>query len=379
MNKETPVLKIEDLVLLKQFPEEYFKKHHQENKSYSHLPHLADLPYDRRTTDPNKLAERYNECHNLAEETLYDVAYWESMSELANNEKKSIEREISSIEYKLAWANNMQGTLDNVLTDQKEMYNQEISGHLEDMDMLINGYFGGKYDDGYSAYLPEDITLNEAQNIKTILNNGKEAGYLTQEQTDTIKEFAQNLEEITDSLDIDEIARENGFHYGHHPGEYDFEGVIPEDAEGIEDWCDEMKAWTGELKTFADNYNLNNEKNPTKAIVENLWDVPQSTIDEWKEQSKQLKQETKRCETEADNYMKESEKAQKIRLDYIKEGNRTHVRYDDVANDNSFDTGEWRNLIQNQNNYNPDTQDAGSLLRTRQAAMEQAKKDYGKG
>lgn len=380
MKNQPPTLNINDIVLLKQDTGKYLEGFFEayEEKSYSHLPHLADLPYDRRTTDPNKLAERYNECHNRSEDVLYDVAYWESMSELAKNEKKSIEKEINSIEYKLTWANNMQGTLDNVLTDQKEMYNQEIGDHLEGIDMLADNYFDTDNAEGYNFYLADDITEAEVNAVKTILQNGKEYGYLTQDQVDTIKDFAQNVENMANSLDMNELMSENGFYYSAGEEDYDFEGVLPEGAEGIEDWCIEMEEWADDLNTFADNYNLNNESNPARGIVENLWDVPQSTINEWEGQVKELKRNAKEKEIESNKYIKESEKASKIRKDYIEEGIRTRNRYENVANDNPFDTSEWMGLIQSQSNYNPDNQDSGSLIRTRQEAMAQAKKDYGK-
>ena len=295
-------------------------------KSYSHLPHLASLPHDRRTTDPNKLAERYNECENRIQETNKEIFYWERMSELAKKDQDRTNKEIDSIEYRLLWANNMQGTLDNILTDQKDRYNKEIGSHLHGLDEM-DAYFDHGNTEGYNFYLDSRITEDDASTIKTILQNGKQYGYLTQDQVDTLKDFADNLEETADSLDINEIASENGFYYSIGEEDYDFEGVIPENAEGIEDWCIDMKSWSGDLKTFADNYNLNNDQNPAKAIVEQLWEVPQSTVDGWKEDSKQLKQQANEYEKQAQEYDKKAAEPKKLKEDYIKEEQRTHGRY----------------------------------------------------
>ena len=39
------------------------------NKSYSHKPHLAELPHDRRTNDPELLQERIDACNEKIKET----------------------------------------------------------------------------------------------------------------------------------------------------------------------------------------------------------------------------------------------------------------------------------------------------------------------
>ena len=64
-------LNIRELVLLKQYPEEYYEQ--ELLKTYSHLPHLADLPYDRRTQDPDKLQERLDAIDEKLEEEYTNI------------------------------------------------------------------------------------------------------------------------------------------------------------------------------------------------------------------------------------------------------------------------------------------------------------------
>ena len=59
--KHNTTLSIKDLVLLKQNPKLFLEK--EMGKSYSHKPHLADLPYDRRSNDPDELQERIDEIN----------------------------------------------------------------------------------------------------------------------------------------------------------------------------------------------------------------------------------------------------------------------------------------------------------------------------
>ena len=57
--KSNTTLSIKDLVLLKQNPKLFLEK--EMGKSYSHKPHLADLPHDRRSNNPEELQERLDE------------------------------------------------------------------------------------------------------------------------------------------------------------------------------------------------------------------------------------------------------------------------------------------------------------------------------
>lgn len=47
-------------------------------KSYSHKPHLAELPHDRRTHDPEKLQERIDAIHEKLEEINDEIEFQES-------------------------------------------------------------------------------------------------------------------------------------------------------------------------------------------------------------------------------------------------------------------------------------------------------------
>lgn len=70
------------------------------NKSYSHKPHLASLPHDRRTNDPEKLKERLDEVVHRLEETkkkeielVKERTPWEEELEKIENELSSIKED----------------------------------------------------------------------------------------------------------------------------------------------------------------------------------------------------------------------------------------------------------------------------------------------
>ena len=54
-------------------------------KSYSHKPHLAELPHDRRSTDPDELQERIDACDEKIKETEQKIKEMEDASKY--NEK----------------------------------------------------------------------------------------------------------------------------------------------------------------------------------------------------------------------------------------------------------------------------------------------------
>ena len=74
-------------------------------KSYSHKPHLADLPYDLNTNDPEKLKERLKACKRGLREAKQDLKdmqenleFNESLIKESENNIKSLEDENNKLE-----------------------------------------------------------------------------------------------------------------------------------------------------------------------------------------------------------------------------------------------------------------------------------------
>lgn len=60
-------------------------------KSYSHKPHLAELPHDRRTNDPELLQERIDAIDEALKELEYDIDYMKNITIGLQNAIKSHE------------------------------------------------------------------------------------------------------------------------------------------------------------------------------------------------------------------------------------------------------------------------------------------------
>lgn len=87
--KENPRLNIKELALLKTNPEKYYKKY--VDKSYSHKPHLQELPHDRRTNDPELLQERIDACDEKIRETETKIKEMEESAKYNENIYKKAE------------------------------------------------------------------------------------------------------------------------------------------------------------------------------------------------------------------------------------------------------------------------------------------------
>lgn len=101
---------------------------YMEEKSYSHKPHLQNLPYDLNTNDPKKLKERLKACNR----ELRDA-----QSELKDNKEMGAMIEDNIKEYEDT-INNLKETNKELINRNKEIYKQvkDVNNHFEDVTML---------------------------------------------------------------------------------------------------------------------------------------------------------------------------------------------------------------------------------------------------
>ena len=137
MKKTGTILSIRDLALLKSNPEKYYEK--QLNKSYSHKPHLADLPGDHRIKDEelskkrlSKLIEKINK--NELDILKNDYLPFE-LEEYIDNTEKAIkhlqdiqEGKVEDIDPSPIHENSihyLEDRLKNLKKDYKRLHNKE--------------------------------------------------------------------------------------------------------------------------------------------------------------------------------------------------------------------------------------------------------------
>lgn len=170
MRNETPTLSIRDLVLLKSNPQKFYMEHLEETKSYSHKPHLASLPHDRRTNDPEKLQERIDEIKNRLKEC--EKRHEELASEYVgwDNELKEIEKELSLLaEDKETHKQNYEDS-QNALRETFKELNPLIDEIRKEEEYYESGpQMWGEADSRIYDYLD---AVNELEDIANIDLNG---------------------------------------------------------------------------------------------------------------------------------------------------------------------------------------------------------------
>lgn len=110
-DNKTLVLNIDDIVLLKQYPELYLKKFSKQirTKSYSHKPYLANMPYDRNTRDPYKMCARYMALSEYEKTLKQEIENFDGEFEIAVKTFKDARDEMKELESE---ANYLDGEID---------------------------------------------------------------------------------------------------------------------------------------------------------------------------------------------------------------------------------------------------------------------------
>lgn len=145
-------LNIKDIALLKSNPLEYYKK------SYSHKPHLAGLPYDLNTNDPDKLKERLKACKDglkEAEKELKDLQEFKGNVESVEQYNKEIQEksEAKLNKIKEQWERVRNNPYYS--EDIEEFVESGMEDFIDDMENNIG--FIGKHDVTYHSTLPGDM------------------------------------------------------------------------------------------------------------------------------------------------------------------------------------------------------------------------------
>lgn len=116
------------------------------NKSYSHKPHLANLPHDRRTNDPEKLQERIDKIDERLEENDEKTYFLENENIDLNHQKDSNNKEIKEFEDNIKKIDDKISKEESNIKDYIEEYNNNINRGFQKWEKYKGGLYGG-YED----------------------------------------------------------------------------------------------------------------------------------------------------------------------------------------------------------------------------------------
>lgn len=236
MNRETRILKIKELVLLKTQPEEYYKQFPDRRpealfpqtrragfgimKSYSHKPYLAKMPYDRNSRNPYKMVARYHalekyeatlkedidgfnkefkdamnlfhDCNAAMEENESAISYYEGELEGAEQESSKFDK------YSIDWDEGrslyeqkddlLEYASENVLLDAEVAGNDPVVQEMHD-ELEENGFSDDEIDD----LMWTDGNGREDDNAGHFV--GLAGDYISQVYDDPLREIRQSLKE----------------------------------------------------------------------------------------------------------------------------------------------------------------------------------------
>ena len=246
-------LNIKDIALLKSNPLEYYKK------SYSHKPHLAGLPYDLNTNDPDKLKERLKACEDGLKEA---------------------EKELK----------DLQDFKDNV--ESVEQYNKEIQEKSEaSLDKIKEWYEKVKNNPEYSEDIEEFVESEMDSFIEDMESN---TGFITQAD---VRKYDYMLHLLDYALP--DYADEN---YG-YPSRKDFDRFA-EDHDTLEYY----------VRQYLSDYNIHGDSDYAKEMQKRTDNLP----NDWEEKSRTINREIGKAETKVNDFKNHQQKIEE-KLDNPKE------------------------------------------------------------
>ena len=244
---------------------------YMDEKSYSHKPHLAELPYDLNTNDPDKLKERLKACRRGLKEAKEDLKDWTELYEFNVESIKKEESDIKAIKEEI-----------QTLKDQNEQIQSQADKLYEHFDDISKQTI--KEAEEISVWEREvlndelvDYSGADIKKIRGLMEHFREdiapKGYLDQSEVKEIKEMADTIEEELSFIDTN---------YSSHGDDY-LEGV---------------NAWTDDLRDYAEEYDINGNTDNTKELAKR----EEGMSDKWYEIIQRNEKEIKNKEPYIDGH-----------------------------------------------------------------------------
>lgn len=163
-------------------------------KSYSHKPHLAMLPYDLNTNDPKKLKERLRACNRELREAQSDLKYakenvdmmTDNIEEIEENEKL-FQEDIQKMEEQNAQIKETMGKVYDHFEDVTMMTEDDGWRIKKEFDKVINSEFWNAEGDT-EQYIEEQM--------KHFIDETTLQGYIGPEDVKEIKVISKDLNDL---------------------------------------------------------------------------------------------------------------------------------------------------------------------------------------
>lgn len=275
------------------------------NKSYSHKPHLAELPHDRRTNDPELLQERID-------------AIDEKIDEL-NSEKNKKERKLSSLNYYLEKNKEQQKKIEkdihfnDTLIDRYSKEIEKLEKRAETHEVqgvdVWNRYKEGLYG-GYENFTGPIENPWSSEKVKRVREEAKELDKKVQKFKD--KKYSDLTEEELKEMDG---VNQEVTHF--MKDLYDYQGLSME------------MIWFEYGDPFVQEMDIYHGINDSKRIIQQEEEEKQSSM----KQLTHINSEIEKNEKEIEDINNDLEKLNRMNNDYIAEKKRTKDKLEQIIKD----------------------------------------------
>lgn len=215
------------------------------NKSYSHKPHLQDLPYDLTEKDPKKLKQRLRENNKRLREAKEELKDAQEMDEMMEQNIKEIEENEKLFQEDIQKMEEQNAQIKETIG--------KVYDHFEEVTMMTE-------EDGWNIKKSfDEITSNEVwssqednetidnlvKDMETFINETSLQGYISPQEVRQIQFMRSELEDLTQTTFADDL--------------FDDYGTTGFDSRDVERLHDDIFSLTRKLDNYCEKYDISKD------------------------------------------------------------------------------------------------------------------------
>ena len=275
---------IEDSLDMKSFDTKYLIMAIDEYcKSYSHKPHLAELPHDLNTNNPDELKERLDACKEGLKEAKKDLKDKEKESGALDSQIKENEQSINDLKKE---NEELQNNVDHINSTMSQVY-EHFDKVSEDAKKDAEDLKEWEYllDSEYLAYGGD--TDEVSSDLKHFYEDIVPKGYLGPEDVKFVNELADKIDELP--------IYDDGY------------------SEGHDRFMGDVTGWSDDMKHYAEKYDINGDNENTRELNRR----EEGMSDKWYEITARDEKKIESNNVKIDGLEKDNEKlhSQKVGVD----------------------------------------------------------------
>lgn len=266
-------------------------------KSYSHKPHLGELPYDLNTNNPDELKERLDACKDGLKEAEKELKDKEKESKDLGNRIDENEQSINELKKE---NEELQSNVDHINETMSKVY-EHFDRVSEDAKKDAEDLKEWEYllDSEYLDYGGEKGPVQEG--LKHFYEDIVPKGYLGPEDVKFVNELADKIDELP--------IYDDGYSDGH------------------DRFMGDITGWSDDMKYYAEKYNINGDNDNTRELNRR----EEGMSDKWYEITNRDEKKIKSNNAKIDGLEKDNEKLHSQKVDVDKDVRKLNTKVNDFS------------------------------------------------